>query len=131
MMLFLDTAHPQQTSLYLLDQKFLAAHIWESSRSQQETLHQEISKLLKKSKVKLSQISKIGVVVGPGFFSRVRSGVVTANTLAYALGVPVVGVRSDNNSEPDFQSILKMKGQKSVQVYYDKGPNITKPKKKK
>lgn len=130
MMLFLDTSHPEQTSLYLLDQKLLAAHIWESSRSQQEKLHQEISKLLKKNKVKLEQLDKIGVVTGPGFFSRVRSGVVTANTLAYALGVPVVGVKRVGQTELDFKSILKMKGQNSVEVYYEKGPNITKPKKR-
>lgn len=130
MMLFFDTSHPQQTALYLLDQKLLAVDVWESSRTQQEQLHQRITKFLKKYKVDLDQLKKIGVVVGPGPFSRVRTGVVTANTMGYALNVPVVGVKLPVNAEFDFKAILKSRGQKSVDVFYDKNPHITKPKKK-
>lgn len=128
MILFLDTCDSEKTSIYLVDDKFLAAHIWPSQKTQQEKLHTEIAKFLKKSKIKLSDLDKVGVVVGPGHFSRVRTGVVTANTLAYALDIPVVGVRK--TEELDFKSILKLKGQKSVEVYYDREPNITQPKKK-
>lgn len=128
MTLFLDTCDSEQTVIYLIDTKFLAAHIWPSKKTQQESLHIEIAKFLKKSKVLLKDLDKVGVVVGPGHFSRVRTGVVTANTLAYALGIPVVGIKK--LEEIDFKNILKLKGQKSVEVYYDREPNITAPKKK-
>jgi tRNA A37 threonylcarbamoyladenosine modification protein TsaB len=128
MMLFLDTSDPAQTALYLLDKASLKAHIWQSRFSQQEKLHGEIAKFLKKYKVPLKKLTKVGVVTGPGHFSRVRTGVVTANTLGYALGILVVGVKK---SDPiDFKSILKQKGQKAAEVFYDRAPNISQPKKK-
>lgn len=37
-----------------------------------------------------SDLRAIAVVPGPGLFSRVRLGVVTANALAWALGVPLI-----------------------------------------
>lgn len=37
-----------------------------------------------------SDLRVIAVVPGPGLFSRVRLGVVTANALALALGVPLL-----------------------------------------
>jgi tRNA threonylcarbamoyladenosine biosynthesis protein TsaB len=128
MILFLDTSDPAQTAVYLIDKSSIKAHIWPSQFNQQEKLHGEIAKFLKKYKVSLQKLSKIGVVTGPGHFSRVRTGVVTANTLAYALNIPVVGVKK--SQELDFKSIFKDKGQKSVDVFYDRAPNISKPKKK-
>lgn len=128
MILFLDTSDPAQTALYLLDKDSLKAHIWKSQFSQQETLHGEIAKFLKKYKISLQKLTKLGVVTGPGPFSRVRTGVVTANTLGYALSIPVVGVKK---TDPiDFKFILKDKGSKAVEVFYDRAPNITKPKNK-
>lgn len=44
--------------------------------------------------VTLPEISAIAVDVGPGLFSGLRVGVVTAKTLAHALRVPVLGVSS-------------------------------------
>jgi tRNA threonylcarbamoyladenosine biosynthesis protein TsaB len=131
MMLFLDTSGSDQTFLYLLDGKgIVKAHAWNSKRTQAETLHLEIDKFLKKSKAPLNRLKKIGVVVGPGFFSRVRTGVVTANTLAYALKIPVVGVKKLGTGI-NFSAVLKQKGTRSVEAFYDRKPNITIPKKQK
>ncbi|HYC79605.1 MAG TPA: hypothetical protein VEC17_01105 [Candidatus Binatia bacterium] len=129
MMLFLDTSDHERTSLYLLGKDALKAHIWKSKFDQAEKLHTEIEKFLKKYKIALDKIEKIGVVVGPGHFSRVRTGVVVANTLGYVLNIPVVGVKKLGTGI-NFSAALKQKGQKTVDVYYDREPNITKPKKK-
>jgi tRNA threonylcarbamoyladenosine biosynthesis protein TsaB len=128
MILFLDTSDPAQTAVYLLSKDSIKAHIWPSQYSQQEKLHGEIAKFLKKYKVSMQKLDKVGVVTGPGPFSRVRTGVVTANTLGYALNIPVVGIKK--TQELDFKAVLKDKGQKSVEVFYDRAPNISKPKKK-
>jgi tRNA A37 threonylcarbamoyladenosine modification protein TsaB len=130
MLLFLDTSGADQTALYLVDAKSIRAHAWPSGRTQQETLHGELAKFMKKCRVPLAKVSKVGAVVGPGSFSRVRTGVVTANTLAYALGIPAVGYRKSGPVEDiDFRVLMKDKGGKSLDVYYDRAPNITKPKK--
>lgn len=128
MILLLDTSDPEQTAAYLLDKDSIKAHVWPSKFSQQEKLHSEIAKFLKKYKISLQKLKKIGVVTGPGHFSRVRTGVVTANTLGYALNIPVVGIKK--TEALDFKTVLKDKGQKSVEVFYDRAPNISKPKKK-
>jgi tRNA threonylcarbamoyl adenosine modification protein YeaZ len=128
MMLFLDTSDTEQTSLFLLDRDFMKAHIWKSKFTQAEKLHTEIEKFFKKQKLSFDKLEKVGVVVGPGPFSRVRTGVVVANTLAYALKIPVVGVRKLGTGI-NFSAVMKQKGVKSVEVFYDRAPNITKPKK--
>jgi tRNA threonylcarbamoyladenosine biosynthesis protein TsaB len=129
MMLFLDTSNPEQSVIYLLDKTAIRTHAWESRYSQSESLHAEIGKFLKKSKVDLRALKKVGTVIGPGPFSRVRTGVVTANALGYALKIPVVGVKKLGENL-NFKSIMDEKGKGSVLVYYDRQPNITIPKKK-
>lgn len=42
----------------------------------------------------VSQCTGIIVATGPGSFSGVRTGVAIANALAFALGIPVVSIRS-------------------------------------
>ncbi|MBX4187982.1 MAG: tRNA (adenosine(37)-N6)-threonylcarbamoyltransferase complex dimerization subunit type 1 TsaB [Candidatus Doudnabacteria bacterium] len=129
-MLLLDTSDSELTAFYLLGEKGLVAkYSWESRRSQAELLHEEVLKFLRKNKTSLQMLDKVGSIVGPGFFSRVRTGVVTANTLGYALNIPVVGVRKLGTGI-NFNSVAKQKGKTTVDVYYDRKPNITKSKKK-
>lgn len=78
----------------------------------------------------LKKINGIIVVKGPGPFSSVRSGIVIANILSYALKVPVIGV--DKNflkSNGTIQVILKKfkfsYKKKFVRPYYKLQPNIT------
>lgn len=128
MLLFFDTSGPENTTLYLVDRESIRAHAWPSGRTQSETLHGELAKFLKKSRVSFSDIKKVGAVAGPGLFSRIRTGVVTANTLAYALGVPAVSCRRNRAGEIDFARLLKDKGSQAIRPFYDRAPNITKPK---
>ena len=64
-------------------------------RRQSEKLLSAIDDFMKLNKVKIKQLKGIGVVTGPGGFTSVRIGVVCANTLAYALNIPVFGLRAD------------------------------------
>lgn len=50
-----------------------------------------ISRILKKCKVSLKELSEIKVNLGPGSFTGLRVGVAVANTLAWALGIPING----------------------------------------
>jgi len=72
-----------------------------------ENLLPQLKRFLKTHQVKLRDLKKIVVNPGPGGFSSTRTGVVAANALAYALGIP----------------------KQNVLPRYDKAPNITKPKK--
>lgn len=50
--------------------------------------------LLSEAGIRLGEVDAFGVVVGPGSFTGLRVGVATVKGLAYAAGVPVVGVSS-------------------------------------
>lgn len=78
----------------------------------------------------LEDIKGIAVVTGPGGFTALRIGIVTANVLAYALDVPVVGLNLtefSNNEELIIKVIDKLKNAKSggvVMPEYGREPNI-------
>ncbi|OIJ16226.1 tRNA (adenosine(37)-N6)-threonylcarbamoyltransferase complex dimerization subunit type 1 TsaB [Anaerobacillus arseniciselenatis] len=53
-----------------------------------------IDELMKDTGVRPNQLERIIVAHGPGSYTGVRIGVTTAKTLAYSLGIPLVGVSS-------------------------------------
>lgn len=126
MMLFLDTSVPEYIKMALVGQKIINTSF--KSHSASENLIPEIAKFLKKMKVTFKNINKIGVVVGPGHFSRVRTGVATANALGYALNLPVVGIKQ--GVAENLTEVASKKGERFVNVFYDRAPNITIAKKK-
>ncbi|KKR07259.1 MAG: Universal protein YeaZ [Parcubacteria group bacterium GW2011_GWC2_39_14] len=99
---------------------------------QTELLLKNISSLIDFKKVK-------GIIVnqGPGEFSALRIGISTANALAFALSLPIVGIclkveleaTEKEKIELLWQSgkskITKVKSSKIILPYYDKEPNIT------
>ena len=89
--------------------------------SQAEKLLPLIEKTLKECKILLSDIKEIEVVnkgENKTSFTSLRIGVITANALAFALGVPVKG-----NSGKEFNK--KKYNFKIIKPIYYKEPNIT------
>jgi tRNA threonylcarbamoyladenosine biosynthesis protein TsaB len=117
MELVIDTTQSSKIILWLLKQGQIAGRRTSQTFRISENLLQEIEKLLEKQKIALKHLKKIFVKAGPGGFSSVRTGVATANALAYALDIPVAEWPSG-------------KIKKIVLPKYDKAPNITKPKRK-
>ena len=100
-------------------EKTLAKRKFSAKYRQAERLLPEIKKMLAKNKIKLKDIKTIQVVnkgTDETSFTALRIGVVTANALGYALGVPVVG-----NQE----SRIKNQEYNIVEPIYSKEPNIT------
>lgn len=79
----------------------------------------------------LSRIMGVCVVAGPGSFSAVRGGVLTANLLARLLGVPLVGVSADEAEDLSALRARLVTGTIPAMPYvapiYDAEPNITTP----
>lgn len=85
-------------------------------KSQAEKLLPLLDKSLKKNGFSLSDIESIIVESsGPGFTS-LRIGVVTANALGYALGIPV---------KPSHGKALKINDFSLVKPGYDRPPSVT------
>lgn len=108
---------------------------------QTEMVTPAIDQLFKRAKVKLAALEGIIVASGPGGFTAVRSGVVVANALGFALGIPVVGVEGKFAGVDDmlvsdrFSSALTQlkRTRKPTQARpsYGAQPNISKAKAKK
>ena len=88
-------------------------------RREAEKLLPAIEKLLKANKFKLSDLTGVEVENRGGSFTSLRIGVVTANALAYALGIPVSG---SNKSKARSRKLTV------VEPVYDREPEITKKK---
>ncbi|MEK7072690.1 MAG: tRNA (adenosine(37)-N6)-threonylcarbamoyltransferase complex dimerization subunit type 1 TsaB [Patescibacteria group bacterium] len=103
----------------------------EGEYKQAENLLPLIGESLNNWQKKISDITGIAVVTGPGGFTALRIGVVTANVLAYALDIPVIGLTLNefkNNRQLVAQAINKLKNAKSGGVVvpeYGREPNIT------
>ena len=122
MLLFIDTSDQQIVRLALINEGVIKHQFQTQQLS--ESLIVEIKKFCQKQKIKLNQIKKIAVVVGPGGFSRIRTAVATANALAFGLNIPVIGLKLVN-IPTDLKKLKILKGEKLVKPMYDHGPNIT------
>lgn len=92
--LYIDT-HSDQMRLALADGgDFFIQKSRYTGRKHSEQLLKRINTLLVMNKVSKKHIESIIVHTGPGSFTGLRIGITTANSLAYALSVPVVGVHA-------------------------------------
>ena len=94
LLLAIDTATPAITvALFDLERRrVLAESTMVDARRTGEILAPGIERVLGESGRKLSELTGVAVGVGPGPFTGLRVGLVTARALGDALGVPVHGV---------------------------------------
>ncbi len=63
-------------------------------RRHAENLTPQIEFVLKQARINMNEISVVAVDVGPGLYTGLRVGVATAVSIAFGLGVPMIGVSS-------------------------------------
>jgi tRNA threonylcarbamoyl adenosine modification protein YeaZ len=97
-----------------------------------EYLLKSIELILKKNKINASDLAGIIAVSGPGAFTSLRITCVVANTLAYSLKIPVIGITNRQGLTNDeklvklgLSKITKAKAFKYISPFYDCEPNIT------
>ena len=72
----------------LLDDKF--AHF--DAEKQSTALPDAVMKFMEQNNAKMSDLTAIGVIVGPGSFTGIRMGIAYAKGLSIGLNIPVIGV---------------------------------------
>ncbi len=123
MILYIDTTSNTGIKLILKKGQEVVVQIEESAeRLQAELLLPTIEKFIKQNKLKLNDLTAIEVNNHGGSFTSLRIGVVTANALAFALGIPVSGV--------DKKDLKTRGGVSMVAPAYSSEPQITIKKKK-
>jgi tRNA threonylcarbamoyl adenosine modification protein YeaZ len=127
MKLVIDTTQNDKIELALKDSDRVIAQMEiDAPRQQSEKLLPGVDKLLKKNKIRLSDLTGIEVENQGGSFTSLRIGVVTANALGYALGIPVVGIKKQESKKARKQTTEF----DVVMPEYDREPNITAKKQK-
>lgn len=94
LVLAIDTGTPATTAGLARHGKVLARFCHIDPMKHGEVLAAGIAGLFDQAGLDRRQVSQIAVGVGPGPFTGLRVGLATANVLAGALGVPLVGVCS-------------------------------------
>jgi len=94
LILGIETSTPQTTVALGGDRGLVASGLLQSSRANHEVVIPTATELLRWAGLDLSSVTGIAVGLGPGLFTGMRVGIVTAKTLAQVLGVPVVGIAS-------------------------------------
>ena len=93
MILYINTTESDSIKFALKRSgRVLAEKKVKAERLEAEKLLPAIEAMLKAKKINLKQIKKIEVANRGGSFTSLRVGVVTANALGYALGIPVEAV---------------------------------------
>lgn len=80
-------------SLALSNNGALIAEItWHAGQNHTVELIPNVIQILEKCKVNIHDVKAIMVAKGPGSFNGLRGGIATAKGLAFALGIPLVGI---------------------------------------
>lgn len=96
MHLYLDTTDGETIRLALgANGALIAQKTLSAKHRQSERLLAAVEALLAKAGKTKRALAGIVVTNGPGKFTATRIGVATANALAYALGIPAVGIAHD------------------------------------
>lgn len=92
MLLAFDTATPAVTVALHDGERVVASHTTVDAMRHGELLAPGITAVLDEAWVPRQDVTAVAVGVGPGPFTGLRVGLVTARTLGLALGIPVYGV---------------------------------------
>lgn len=90
--LVVDTCLMACQTAVVRDGVVLAASSEPMERGQQERLAGMVAETLAAADLKFSDLTRIGVTVGPGSFTGLRVGLAFAKGLGVALGIPTVGI---------------------------------------
>ena len=131
MLLYIDTTFNDKIQIALFSKKknsYLLLSLKEISanRQQSEKLLPGIINLLKKNSCDFKDLKMIAVSNEGGSFTSLRIGVVTANALAYALGIKVRAAIL-KNKEIIFKEkgIIKINKHEIVEAIYNKEPSVS------
>ena len=86
-----------EVGIYDMSGKQLSYYTWLAHRQLSSTLLGVIRDELAKHDATFDDIASVLIFRGPGSFTGLRIGITVANTLAYSLAVPIVGIADEQD----------------------------------
>ncbi|MEK7680846.1 MAG: hypothetical protein AAB348_02270 [Patescibacteria group bacterium] len=109
---------------YLLNNKIVQARF--AGKDAESGIIFCLNGLLKTVKKKIKELEAVAVFVGSGRYTASRLSATVANTLAFALEIPVVAVERGSDMKKIFEKIKKKKAGKYIIPKYSGEANIGK-----
>ncbi len=128
MILLLDTSD-YICKMYLDDGNWSKNYEWQADRQLAKRLFFELTKFINSCDKKWSDITAIGVFMGPGSFTGLRIGLTVANTIADSEKIPIVGAVGDDWKNEAILKINNKIDEKIILPFYGSEARITAPKK--
>lgn len=129
MILCLKTDAPTAEIYLYNDDREIASHLWEAHRTLARDLLAECDQLLDGAALSWRDIRGLVVYRGPGSFTGLRIGCMTANTIAYSETIPIVGATGDDWLTVGLRRLADGDNDTAVIPDYGAPPRITQPKK--
>lgn len=128
MILLLDTS-TAICNISLVDGSWRSDNQWQADRQLAKGLLKFINDKLQENSKSWSDLSAIGVFVGPGSFTGLRIGLTVANTIADAQNIPIVGGQNSDWQNEVLEKLNLGKNEKIILPLYGAQAHITIPKK--
>lgn len=129
MYLGLRTDAPLAEMYLYKDTTPVADKTWQADRQLAYGLLAQLETFLAAHDVVFTDLTGVFIYSGPGSFTGLRIGITTMNTMAHALGVPIVGVGGDDWREQAVARLASGDSDRIVLPHYGADARITKPKK--
>ena len=65
-----------------------------------KVLLKQIIRFLKTHDINIQKLEKIFVYIGPGSYTSLRVGILTANTIAWSINKPIISLKKDSKYRP-------------------------------
>ena len=105
--LIIDAANEKIVFEIITDeQSYTTSHI--NSRENFDNFMKLLLKFLKKIKIKISDINRIFVNLGPGKFTSLRISLSIAKAISFANNISLIGFKSNNLTNKNYKNLIKL-----------------------
>ena len=105
--LIIDAANEKIVFVIITDeQSYTTSHI--NSRENFDNFTKLLLKFLKKIKIKISDISRIFVNLGPGKFTSLRISLSIAKAISFANNISLIGFQSSDLTNKNYKYLIKL-----------------------
>lgn len=104
--LLIDTATEEAHVALARDVNIMASHTWKNGRGTGTKLLAGIEEMLSAHNITLKDVTRVAVHSGPGHYSAIRTGIVTASLIGLAQDVEIVEVSGGSMEDMVSQAVI-------------------------